>query len=255
MGNAAEIRIGTSGWHYMHWVNRFYPAHSSAAMMLQYYVQHFDTVEVNNSFYRLPESSTFRSWRDAVPSSFRFAVKTSRFITHNKKLNDPENVLGKFLPRAEALGATLGPVLFQLPPRWKVNVERLHSFLSALPRKHHYTFEFRDPTWNTPAVYELLRTHNAAYCIYELNGFLSSLELTANWTYVRLHGPEGKYQGSYPHRTLSEWARRIAQWSTRLNAIYVYFDNDDSAYAPQNALELKRLVRQRLATVHSEKAA
>jgi uncharacterized protein YecE (DUF72 family) len=255
VGEAAEIRIGTSGWHYQHWVNRFYPEHSSSATMLQFYFQHFDTVELNNSFYRLPDSSTFRSWRAAVPRDFRFAVKASRFITHNKKLNDPENVLKTFLPRAEALGAKLGPVLFQLPPRWKLNLERLHSFLIALPRRHRYTIEFRETSWNVPEVYELLRTHNAAYCIYQLGRFLSPLELTADWAYVRLHGPEGKYQGSYPPRSLNQWATRIAQWSTHMKAIYVYFDNDESAYAPHNALELKRLVDQRLATVRYTKAA
>ncbi len=242
MGNFADVRIGTSGWHYQHWIGRFYPEHTSGAMMLPYYLQHFDTVELNNPFYRLPEESTFKSWRAAVPSNFRFAVKASRFITHNKKLKDSENALQNFISRAELLRATLGPVLFQLPPRWKLNLERLQHFLNALSRKHRYAFEFREPSWNTPGVHALLQAHNAAYCIYELGGYLSPLTLTANWTYVRLHGPEGKYRGCYDRRALNEWASRIMKWSKQLKSIYVYFDNDDSAYAPRNALELKRLV-------------
>jgi uncharacterized protein YecE (DUF72 family) len=214
--------------------------------MFRFYLEHFDTVELNNSFYKLPELSTFEAWREATPRDFRFAVKASRFITHNKKLKDPEPALERFLPRAEALGAKLGPVLFQLPPQWQINLERLESFLKALPRGHRYTFEFREPSWNEPEVYELLRRYNAAFCIYELAGYLSPIEITADWTYVRLHGPGGKYQGSYEQRTLRKWAERIGEWSERLRAVYVYFDNDQAGYAPVNALELKRLVDERL---------
>lgn len=245
MARATEIRIGTSGWHYKHWVGRFYPERCSAAQMLGFYTQHFDTVELNNSFYKLPTPEAFRAWRNAAPKDFCFAVKASRFITHNKKLKDPENALNNFLPRAEALGAKLGPVLFQLPPQWGLNLARLDEFLAALPKYHRYAFEFREPSWNTPSVYELLRRHSAAYCIFELAGFQSPFEVTADWTYVRLHGPGERYQGSYDRRALSAWAARIAEWSTRLKSVYFYFDNDDSAYAAHNALELKRLVRER----------
>lgn len=210
--------------------------------MLDFYTQHFATVELNNSFYRLPEISAFRQWGESVPNDFRFAVKASRFITHNKKLKDAQSAVERFLPRAEALGRKLGPVLFQLPPHWKVNLERLESFLAALPRGHRYAFEFRETSWNTAAVYERLRRHRAAMCIYDLAGYQSPIELTADWVYVRLHGPGGKYQGRYGVRALQQWAARIEKWSTQLKAIYVYFDNDDSAYAPQNALQLAELV-------------
>lgn len=223
--------------------------------MLSYYLRHFDTVELNNSFYRLPEASTFNSWRAAVPGNFRFAVKASRFITHNKKLKDTESALERFFSRVEALGPTLGPILFQLPPRWKLNLERLEQFLIALPRQHRYAFEFRDPSWNTREVYALLRSHNAAYCIYELSGYRSPLTVTADWSYVRLHGPEGKYQGSYDSRALNRWATHVVKWSRHLEAIYVYFDNDDSAYAPHNALELKRLIHCALSIETTKKAA
>ena len=211
--------------------------------MLAYYVRHFDTLELNNSFYRLPTIEAFESWRDAAPKNFVYAVKASRFITHNKKLKDPENALDNILPRAEHLGKKLGPVLFQLPPKWKVNLERLEGLLNILPREHRYAFEFRELSWMTPEVNRLLERYNAAFCIYELAGYHSPFDLTADFAYVRLHGPgAGKYQGSYSKAQLRAWARRIQEWATRLKAIYLYFDNDQAGYAPQNALELKQMV-------------
>ncbi|MGZ4855812.1 MAG: DUF72 domain-containing protein [Candidatus Angelobacter sp.] len=238
-----DIRIGTSGYHYKHWVGTFYPPKTPASKMLAYYVRHFDTVELNNSFYRLPTIAAFESWRDAVPGNFVFAVKASRFITHNKKLKDPENALDNLLPRAEHLGNKLGPVLFQLPPRWKVNLERLEGLLEILPREHRYAFEFRELSWMTPEVNRLLKRYNAAFCIYELAAYRSSFDITADFAYVRLHGPDaGKYQGRYSKAQLREWARRIEEWSAKLKAIYIYFDNDQAGYAAQNALELKQMV-------------
>ena len=176
-----------------------------------------------------------------------FAVKGSRFITHMIKLKDAERGLTNFMPRAERLGSKLGPILWQLPPGWKVNVERLEEFLSILPPQHRYTFELRNQTWMTDAVFEVLRKYNAAFCIYELAGYMSPLEITADWTYVRLHGPTAfKYQGSYSDPQLAEWADRIKTWSRKMKAVYVYFDNDDSAYAVYNAMTLKKLVAKRM---------
>ena len=237
----ARVHIGTSGWHYNHWRGPFYPEKLPAAKMLEFYFAHFDTVELNNSFYKLPSVQTFETWREATPPGFCFAVKASRFLTHNKKLKDPENALQNFLPRAKALREKLGPILFQLPPRWRVNVERLEVFLQALPGRHPYAFEFREPSWNTEAVYATLRRHNAAYCTFELDCFTTPREVTADFAYVRLHGPGGKYQGCYTGATLRAWAKWIEQWSS-LRAIYIYFDNDQAGYAARNALELKRLV-------------
>ncbi|HZU33422.1 MAG TPA: DUF72 domain-containing protein, partial [Candidatus Angelobacter sp.] len=195
---SADIRIGTSGYHYKHWVGPFYPPRTSTAKMLDYYIQHFDTLELNNSFYRLPTIEAFESWRDSTPKNFVFAVKASRFITHNKKLKDPENALDNILPRAEHLKKKLGPMLFQLPPKWKINLERLETLLQILPREHRYTFEFRELSWMDPKVNQMLERFNAAFCIYELAGYHSPLEITADFAYVRLHGPAaGKYQGSY----------------------------------------------------------
>jgi uncharacterized protein YecE (DUF72 family) len=238
-----DIRIGTSGFHYRHWVGAFYPEKTPASKMLEYYVRHFDTLELNNSFYRLPTVSAFECWRDATPRDFIFAVKASRFITHNKKLKDPENAIDNLLPRAENLGKKLGPILFQLPPRWKVNVERLEKLLEILPREHRYAFEFRETSWITPKVMRVLEQLNVAFCIYELAGYHSPFEVTANFTYVRLHGPAaGKYQGSYSGEALRAWARRIEAWAKKLKAIYIYFDNDQAGYAAKNALTLKAMV-------------
>lgn len=241
---SAAIRIGTSGWHYKHWLGEFYPEKLAGSKMLTHYYQTFDTVEINNSFYMLPKVETLRSWRDCTPANFEFAIKASRFLTHNKKLKEPENALQNFLPRAEALGEKLGPILFQLPPKWRLNLDRLAEFLAALPKYHRYTFEFREPSWLVQPVYDLLGKHNAAFCIYELSGFHSPLEITADWTYVRLHGPGGKYQGSYSDAALRGWAKRIRDWR-EMKRIYIYFDNDQAGYAAQNALALKQLVEDR----------
>jgi uncharacterized protein YecE (DUF72 family) len=235
-----EIRIGTSGWHYKHWIGNFYPARTQPSQMLAYYLQYFDTVEINNSFYRLPAPGVFTRWGEATPPNFRFAVKASRFLTHNKKLKDPENALENLLPRAEELGRKLGPILFQLPPKWHCNVERLEGLLQILPKQHRYAFEFREASWHCSEVLEVLRRYDAAYCLYELAGFTTENEITADWTYIRLHGPGGKYQGSYSDAALLRWAEQIGRWSTKLKRIYVYFDNDQAGYAPENALRLKK---------------
>ena len=240
-----DIRIGTSGYHYKHWLGRYYPADLKPNEMLKHYLKDFDTVELNNTFYQLPTESTFDAWRHTTPSDFVFAVKGSRFITHMIKLKDAQRGLTNFIPRAEILGRKLGPILWQLPPGWKLNLERLEEFLSLLPPEHRYTFELRNETWMTDAVLELFKKYNAAFCIYELAGYHSPIEITADWTYIRLHGPTSfKYQGSYSDSQMSEWAERIRTWSKKLKAIYVYFDNDDSAYAVYNALTLKRMVNQ-----------
>ena len=239
----SDIHIGTSGWHYNHWRGPFYPAKYPASQMLEFYFQSFDTVEINNSFYRLPKPETFACWRESTPRNFLFSVKASRFITHNKKLKDPQNALENFLPRAEVLGGKLGPILFQLPPSWRVNLERLEEFLSVLPKSNRYAFEFREPSWLSEDVYRILRSYNAAFCIYELARFHTPFVLTADWTYVRLHGPtEWKYAGSYSDEQIAQWSERLRDWSRDLKAAFVYFDNDQAAYAAHNALTLKRLV-------------
>lgn len=211
--------------------------------MLAFYARHFDTVELNNSFYRLPAESAFDAWRLVTPPDFVFAVKASRYLTHIKKLKDPESPLHKFLPRVAHLGSKLGPVLFQLPPRWTLNYERLEALLRVLPKSLRFVFEFRDPSWIKPEVNELLARFGAAFCIYELAGYQSPLTVTADFAYVRLHGPgPGKYQNSYDGRRLRQWARQIADWAKTLAAVYFYFDNDQAGFAARNALTLKRMI-------------
>lgn len=237
-----NVHIGTSGWYYKHWRGPFYPIDYATERMLSFYAQHFDSVEINNSFYRLPTPDTLRHWRDTTPAGFCFSVKASRYLTHMKKLKDPEAGLQNFLPTVEVLGEKLGPVLFQLPPRWHCDVERLASFLEALPARHRYAFELRDRSWHVPAVCDLLRRHNVAFCIYDLAGFGSPIQVTATFAYVRLHGPGGAYQGSYDASALADWARRIREWHTVLEGVYIYFDNDQAGFAARNALELKSLL-------------
>jgi uncharacterized protein YecE (DUF72 family) len=243
---SCDIRIGTSGYHYRHWKGNFYPEDLSTAGMLSFYLNYFDTLELNNTFYRLPTVSALEAWRDAVPDNFIFAVKASRFLTHNKKLKDPENALENLLPRVDVLGKKLGPILFQLPPKWRLNLERLHELLAVLPRKYRYAFEFRELSWMHDQVLDTLRQYSAAFCIYEIAGYHSDLHITTDFAYVRLHGPGGKYQGSYSDAALDEWAEWIAERAAQLRAIYFYFDNDQAGYAPQNALTLRRKVAQRL---------
>jgi uncharacterized protein YecE (DUF72 family) len=240
--HGSEVWIGTSGWHYKHWVGRFYPPRTPASKMLPYYVDRFNTVELNNSFYHLPKEPALHYWKDSTPEGFCFAVKGSRFLTHMKKLKDPEVGLARFMSAVAVLGDRLGPILFQLPPNWELNLERLKLFLQALPRYHRYAFEFRDPSWEVKSVYELLERHNAAFCVFDLAGYQSPLKITADFAYIRLHGPGGKYQGSYSDHALGGWARQLSEWQRRLRSIYCYFDNDDSAYAAFNALRLKELI-------------
>ena len=209
--------------------------------MLSYYAERFSTVELNNSFYHLPKPPALESWRDTTPPHFCFAVKGSRFLTHMKKLKDAERGLARFLEAVEILGPKLGPILFQLPPNWEVDLARLESFLALLPPYHRYAFEFRNPTWECEPVYALLRARNIGYCAFHLAGYQSPVLITANFAYIRLHGPGGKYQGSYSDEALAEWAGRIREWASSLTAVYVYFDNDDSGYAAFDATRLKTL--------------
>jgi uncharacterized protein YecE (DUF72 family) len=239
--------IGTSGWHYKHWKGNFYPARIDAAEMLQRYVKQLDTVEINNSFYRLPSEEIVRNWVKQTPLGFVFAVKASRYITHNRKLRDPQATLAKFMQMAGAFGEKLGPLLFQLPPGWGVNEERLQEFLAILPRKYRYAFEFRNPSWHTPRVCQILRQYNAAFCIFDLNGFQSEAGLTADFAYVRLHGPGAAYQGDYSMSDLRGWARTIRSWMEKNLDAFVYFDNDQAGFAAKNAVQLRKLMESRSA--------
>jgi len=239
----AKVHIGTSGWSYKHWMGRFYPEKSSSEEQFEFYTKHFDTVEINNSFYKLPPRSVFENWYENSPKKFLFVVKANRFITHMRKLTQPQEPIARMFNSIDALKEKLGPVLFQLPPKWKVNVARFKEFLEALPKDHRYVFEFRNETWYNKDIYQLMHEFNIGFCIYELAGHRSPMNVTADFVYLRLHGPtENKYQGSYSNAALKKWAKQCAEWQSQKKDVYVYFDNDQDAYAVYNALTLKELV-------------
>jgi uncharacterized protein YecE (DUF72 family) len=237
-----RIHIGTSGWHYEHWVGPFYPQNMPESLFLTHYAQRLATVEINNSFYQLPAKETVIQWQETAPAGFCFAVKASRYITHMKKLTDPAEPVAGFIERMSLLGDKLGPILFQLPPRWHVNVQRLRDFLQVLPAGYRYAFEFRDPSWFDPQVYTALADRDAAFCIYHLDGRLSPKTITTDLIYVRLHGPDGPYQGCYDTPTLAGWAGAFATWHRQGKEIYCYFDNDQAGHAVQNARQLQEMI-------------
>ncbi|SRR6056297_1273055 len=237
-----NIHIGTSGWNYDHWKGPFYPEDLPQDQWLKFYTDHFDTVEINNSFYQQPEKETISEWRDGVPDHFLFAAKANRYITHMKKLNDPEESIRKMADSFGVFGDKLGSILFQLPPKWNFNEERLRSFIKLLPGDFRYAFEFRDRSWINDTTAAILEENNIAFCIYHLSGYQSPLTITADFIYIRLHGPvEEKYQGKYDENYLSSWAEKLTDWSDKGKDVYLYFNNDDQGFAVQNALKLKEL--------------
>jgi uncharacterized protein YecE (DUF72 family) len=242
MKKGHKIHIGTSGWHYEHWKGPFYPDGLPNNSLLKYYADRFHTVEINNTFYQMPQEKTLREWRDAVPGGFIFAVKGSRYITHMKKLKDAGKPLNLFLEKIDIIGDKLGPVLFQLPPRWNVNSGRLNSFLGLLPKKYRYAFEFRDPSWFDRKVYDLLTEHQAAFCIYDLDGRQSPKMITADLVYIRLHGPNGPYRGQYSVQQLAGWAGAVSTWAAQGKTVYCYFDNDEAGYAAVDARNLHNMM-------------
>ena len=237
------IHIGTSGWSYKHWRGTFYPENIKVKDHFRYYREHFNTVEINNTFYRLPKKETFMQWKTQVAEDFVFIIKASRYITHMKKLHDPEESTSLFLDHARLLGKKLGAILFQLPPSLKADVGLLEKFIAQLPEVHRYVFEFRHPSWYDDAVYDLLNKYNCAFCIYELDGHQSPVVATADFVYVRLHGPGRKYQGSYSDAALQSWAALCKGWA-KSKDVFVYFDNDEKGYAAFNALKLKELTHE-----------
>jgi uncharacterized protein YecE (DUF72 family) len=242
--NIQRIHIGTSGWSYKHWLGTFYPEGVKAVGQFPYYLQHFNTVELNSPFYRLPDKETFIKWKTNSPETFLYSVKASRFITHMKKLKDPAESLVRFMENVSGLEEKLGPILFQLPPHWQLNLERLKEFLEKLPATFRYVFEFRNSTWYDAEVYRLLREKNCAFCLYELDGHLTPFEITADFVYVRLHGPGGKYQGNYSEESLQGWGAKCIEWAKSLD-VFVYFDNDIGSYAPFNAKRLIEITSQK----------
>jgi len=234
----APARIGCSGWQYKHWRGAFYPLEVPQSRWLDHYASQFDTVEINNTFYRLPEESAFTAWKRAVPPGFVYAVKASRFLTHMKRLREPAEPLDRLFSRARKLGPALGPVLYQLPPRWPSDIARLEIFVRALPRRRQHAIEFRDPSWYISDVFELLARYRVALCLHDMAGSATGRIAVGPFVYVRFHGPE-KYSGRYDDRTLDVWAEWLTAQRREGRAVYAYFNNDSGAHAPRDALRLR----------------
>jgi uncharacterized protein YecE (DUF72 family) len=240
-GAEHPIRIGSSGWNYASWKEEFYVG-KPARLWLQHYARHFDTVEVNNTFYRLPRKDSVARWVEQTPPDFLFSVKASRYLTHIKRLRDLDQGLRRYYASIEPLvrSAKLGPVLWQLPPTFKRDDDRLAAACAAFPAGRH-SIEFRHPSWFVEDVYEILREHGVALVIGdrpEVKPFQERV-FTAPWTFVRFHyGSRGR-RGNYSETELEEWARRFEDWRRKVEVL-AYFNNDWEVFAIRNALSLKR---------------
>lgn len=234
----ARIRIGCSGWEYGHWRGEFYPAALPRARWLERYAEVFDTVELNNSFYRLPSADAFASWGGRLPSGFAVAVKASRYLTHLKRLRDAREPLDRLWTRAVRLGDHLGPMLYQLPPRWQRNAERMAAFLQALPAGRDQAVEFRDPSWYHDEIYELLDRYRVALCLHDMPSSASPLRPVGPFVYLRLHGSGEPYGGRYTSAALDRWADRLRTWAADGRPGWVYFNNDIGGHAPRDAQRL-----------------
>jgi uncharacterized protein YecE (DUF72 family) len=244
---AGRLWIGTSGYVYQHWRGTVYPARVPARDWLAFYAGLFDTVELNNPFYRLPSRAAFAAWRVAVPAGVLFAVKASRYMTHLRRLREPRAPLDRLLRRVRPLGPTLGPVLFQLPPQLHADLPRLATFLRTLGRQPHVrglrsALEVRHPSWLGPEMMDLLRKAGVALCLHDSRALEVTGPVTAEFVYLRRHGWPGRRHGAYPASALRADGRRIRRWLAEGLDVYVYFNNDGGGAAVRDALHLRRLL-------------
>jgi uncharacterized protein YecE (DUF72 family) len=245
-GRAHELRIGCSGWNYAHWRNGvFYPPRCASRYWLEFYSRHFDTVEVNTTFYRLPRETSVSRWIAETPPGFTFAVKVSRYVTHIKRLLDVGQHLPLLYARIRPLlrSEKMGPLLWQLPPTFACDLDRLAAALEHTHDGHRHAFEFRHPSWFREETYTLLREHHVALVIGDrpqVHHFQTH-ELTAGFTFVRFHGGSRGRNGNYSHGELDEWAERLHRWLGDV-AVYAYFNNDWEGFAIENARYLRGLL-------------
>jgi uncharacterized protein YecE (DUF72 family) len=241
---ASFVRIGCSGWNYASWKDEFYEG-KPARLWLEHYARHFDTVEVNNTFYRLPNRDAVANWERTAPPGFTFTIKMSRYVTHIKRLTDLGTGLQRFYERIEPLlrSAKMGPILWQLPPTFKRDDERLRTALERFPEEQRHCIEFRHPTWFVDETYEALREHGVALVIGdrpEVKPFQAHV-FTADWTFVRFHyGSRGR-RGNYSEAELQEWAATFREWREQVG-VFMYFNNDWEVFAVRNALRMKELL-------------
>jgi uncharacterized protein YecE (DUF72 family) len=233
-----SIRVGTSGWSYDHWRGVFYPEDLPPARRLEYYAAHFNTVEIDGTFYRVPSEQAVRAWRSEVPDRFAFAVKGSRTITHFRRLANAEEATQVFLERMESLGGALEVVLWQLPPNMKRDTERLDSFLGGLPKSRvRHAVEFRHESWLCEETFSVLRRHGAAHVNVSSDAMPDERTVTADFVYVRFHGT-ATYHGAYERPTLEPWARFLTEQRSLGRDVFAYFNNDAEGHAPRDAARL-----------------
>jgi uncharacterized protein YecE (DUF72 family) len=240
----ADIRVGCSGWNYKHWRERFYPKGVPVSRWFAFYAEHFDTVEINNSFYMLPKPETFAKWRDQAPPGFCYAVKANRFLTQAKKLKDCEEPIERMMGATRHLADRLGPMLYQLPPSLKINLDRLEQFLQLVPKDVANVFEFREKSWYVPATYELLERYGASFCAHDMAGSTSNRIAVGPVAYVRFHGGVGKYWGRYPDEALLSWGDWMVEQARSGRTVWAYFNNDIDAHAIHDAQTLKAMLAQ-----------
>jgi uncharacterized protein YecE (DUF72 family) len=240
------IAVGTSGWSYDHWHDALYPHGSTARDRLGFYVERFDTVELNASFYRWPRRESFASWHRRLPAGFQLSVKAPRGLTHAKRLYAPEAWIDRIAACWHELGDRRAVLLVQLPPQQVRDDARLDYFLGRMPRWVRVSVELRHPSWNAEEVFALLERHGAAYCVMSGANLACVLRATAPFVYVRLHGPDNEhlYGGSYSDGDLAWWAQRLREWEGAGKDVFVYFNNDGDANAVRNARTLRALVGQ-----------
>ena len=238
----SELRVGTSGWQYKHWKARFYPKELPTARWLDFYTRYFDTVELNNPFYRQPERATFERWRRAVPDDFVYAVKLNRFITHIKRLRIERDSVERSYGTLAGLGPKAAVVLVQLPPRMKYDAERFERFFTLVaPRRRRHALEARDASWFSDEALAHLRRRKVALVIGDTPRWPTHVAVTTDLVYLRFHGPERLYASNYDEDTLRSWAERIRAWRAERRDVYAYFNNDEQGFAVRNALRLREL--------------
>lgn len=240
----AQIRIGCSGWQYKHWREIFYPKGLAQTRWFAFYADHFDTVEINSSFYHLPKATTFEKWRDQAPPGFCYAIKANRFITQAKKLLDCDEPMDRMMSATRHLDGRLGPMLYQLPPSLKLDLERLEAFLPLLPKDVASIFEFRDKSWYMPETFDLLDRHGVGFCVHDMRGSASDRIAVGKAAYVRFHGGVGKYWGRYSDERLMSWAEWMVEQKRGGRSVWAYFNNDIHGHALDDAQTLKSMVGQ-----------
>lgn len=247
----AELRVGTSGWNYKDWKGIFYPKGLASSGYLGWLSRHFNTAELNFSFYRLPTPAMYRKWAAQTPDGFLLALKVSRYITHIERLVDVEDAWKKFIGNAKALGDKMGPLLVQLPENFKADADRLKSFLKVVhrgtrKRSFRLAFEFRNPGWFDPGILELLKNYDAALVIAQSDRYRQApLTPTASFIYLRFHGPGKLFASKYDDEQLREWAERIGKWRRQGLPVFAYFNNDSHGYAISDAQALLRMCDRR----------